>query len=145
MKLKSTINTIISSALQEAGIDAPTLSVTNATRKEFGDFQYNGAMALAKSLGANPREIAANISKHIHSNAIEKVEIAGPGFINIWLNNDWLTKELNTISKDKNLGISRDKKKSKNYCGLLRAKYGKRDACRTSSFYYHRRHPIKPV
>jgi len=113
MKLKSTINTIISSALQEAGIDAPTLSVTNATRKEFGDFQYNGAMALAKSLGANPREIAANISKHIHSNAIEKVEIAGPGFINIWLNNDWLTKELNTISKDKNLGISRDKKNQK--------------------------------
>jgi len=113
MKLKSTINTIISSALQEASINAPTLSVTNATRKEFGDFQYNGAMALAKSLGANPREVAANISKHIHSNAIEKVEIAGPGFINIWLNNDWLSSELNEISQNKNLGISRDKKNQK--------------------------------
>jgi len=110
MKLKSTINNIISSALQEANIDAPTLSVTNATRKEFGDFQYNGAMSLAKSLGTNPREIASNVSKHINSNVIEKVEIAGPGFVNIWIDNNWLSQELNAISKDKNLGISRDKK-----------------------------------
>lgn len=113
MKLKTTINTIISSALQEANINAPTLSVTNATRKEFGDFQYNGAMGLAKSLGANPREIATDICKHIKSNTIEKVEIAGPGFINIWINNNWLSRELNAISKDKNLGISKDKKNEK--------------------------------
>ncbi len=113
MKLKTTINTIISSALQEANINAPTLSVTNATRKEFGDFQYNGAMGLAKSLGTNPREIAADICKHIKSNTIEKVEIAGPGFINIWINNNWLSRELNAISKDKNLGISKDKKNEK--------------------------------
>ncbi|MDD5406517.1 MAG: arginine--tRNA ligase [Sulfurovaceae bacterium] len=110
MKLKSTINNIISSALHEANIDAPMQSVTNATRKEFGDFQYNGAMSLAKSLGLNPREIATNITKHITLNIIEKVEIAGPGFINIWISNDWLSKELNVISKDINLGISRDKK-----------------------------------
>lgn len=113
MKLKSTINNIISSALQEASINAPTQSVTNATRKEFGDFQYNGAMSLAKSLGSNPREIATNVSKYIHSNAIEKVEIAGPGFINIWIDNNWLSSQLNAITKDKNLGISVDKKNEK--------------------------------
>lgn len=113
MKLKSTINTIISSALQEAGINAPALSVTNATRKEFGDFQYNGAMSLAKSLGSNPREIATNITKHIHLDTIEKVEIAGPGFINIWIDKKWLAKELNAASKNKNLGVSRDKKNQK--------------------------------
>ncbi len=113
MKLKTTINTIISSALQDAGINAPTLSVTNATRKEFGDFQYNGAMGLAKSLGTNPREIAADICKHIKSNAIEKVEIAGPGFVNIWISNDWLSREVNAISKDNGLGVHRDKKNEK--------------------------------
>jgi len=113
MKLKSTINTIISSALQKAGIDASTLSVTNATRKEFGDFQYNGAMSLAKSLSTNPREIATNVIKHIDSDVIDKVEIAGPGFVNIWIDNNWLSKELNAISKDKNLSIHRDKKNEK--------------------------------
>jgi arginyl-tRNA synthetase len=107
MKLKSTIDIIISVALETTNIPNPNLSVTKTTKKEFGDFQYNGAMGLAKKLQANPREIATKIIAEIDSEVIEKVEIAGAGFINIWLSKKWLSKELELISKDLNLGIQK--------------------------------------
>ncbi|MBN2767998.1 MAG: arginine--tRNA ligase [Campylobacterales bacterium] len=107
MKLKSTIDAIISKALHSANIQNPNLSVTKAAKKEFGDFQYNGAMGLAKKLQTNPREIATSITTHIDAEIIEKVEIAGAGFINIWLKNSWLSSELKKISQDECLGIEK--------------------------------------
>ncbi|KAF0112179.1 MAG: arginyl-tRNA synthetase [Hyphomonadaceae bacterium] len=57
-----------------------------ATKREFGDFQCNGAMAGGKTLGKNPREIATQIAAMIAGQAgIEKIEVAGPGFLNIFL------------------------------------------------------------
>ncbi|MEJ2437733.1 MAG: arginine--tRNA ligase, partial [Sulfurovaceae bacterium] len=111
MKLKSTIDSIISKALLDANIPNPNLSVTKTTKKEFGDFQYNGAMGLAKKLQTNPREIAAKIIAEINSAVIEKVEIAGAGFVNIWLSKEWLAQELALIIKDENLGIQKVKNK----------------------------------
>ena len=58
MKLKSQINDVIKEAFIKAGIEHSPLSVTEATKPEFGDFQFNGAMALSKKLSKNPREIA---------------------------------------------------------------------------------------
>ncbi len=60
-----------------------TLS-TDATKQQFGDITTNAAMVLAKVIGKNPREIAANIVDFKHE-YIEKAEIAGPGFINLFL------------------------------------------------------------
>jgi arginyl-tRNA synthetase len=111
MKLKATIDSIISKALLDANIPNPNLSVTKTTKKEFGDFQYNGAMGLAKKLQTNPREIATKIIAKIDSAVIEKVEIAGAGFINIWLSKEWLAQELALIIKDENLGIQKVKSK----------------------------------
>ncbi|MEJ2489086.1 MAG: arginine--tRNA ligase, partial [Sulfurovaceae bacterium] len=111
MKLKSTIDSIISKALLDANIPNPNLSVTKTTKKEFGDFQYNGAMGLAKKLQTNPREIATKIIAEINSAVIEKVEIAGAGFVNIWLSKEWLAQELALIIKDENLGIQKVKSK----------------------------------
>lgn len=67
------------------------------TDEQFGDFATNVALRLSKKLGQNPREVAQQITEKLQDDAIEKVAIAGPGFINITLTNasllDLATKE----------------------------------------------------
>ena len=106
MKLKSQINNVIKEAFDKAGIDETPIPVSEATKPEFGDYQFNGAMALSKKLGKNPREIAATILDHLDlSGILSKAEIAGPGFINLWLNDTWVAKACQEASADERLGI----------------------------------------
>ena len=110
MQLKSQLDTIIKKAFVDAGIDQDPILVTEATKSEFGDYQFNGAMALSKKLGKNPREIASNIADHIDtSGLIDKVEIAGPGFINIWIDPIWLAQNLQLAHDDDTLLIEKRK------------------------------------
>lgn len=55
------------------------------TKQQFGDINANAAMVLAKELGRNPREIAQQIAQSFSHEQIEKLEIAGPGFLNLYL------------------------------------------------------------
>ncbi len=106
MKIKSQLNQIISKALEDANIEAKDIVISDATKPEFGDYQFNGVMRLAKILRKNPREIATTIIKYIDTKTmIEKVEVAGPGFINIWLDNSWLAKQANSVLKDSRVGV----------------------------------------
>ncbi len=106
MKLKSQINNVIKEAFDKAGIDETPIPVSEATKPEFGDYQFNGAMALSKKLGKNPREIATAILDHLElSGILSKAEIAGPGFINLWLNDAWVAKACREASADERLGI----------------------------------------
>ena len=106
MKLKSEVNRVIKEAFEKAGIDAEPIPVSEATKAEFGDFQFNGAMALAKKLGKNPREIATEIVAHLPANGIiAKAEIAGPGFINLWLDDRWIATQSTQALEDSRLGI----------------------------------------
>ncbi len=106
MKLKQEVNQVIQAAFDEAGIDAAPIPVSEATKPEFGDFQFNGAMALAKKLGKNPREIAATIVEHLKTDGlIAKAEIAGPGFINLWLDDNWIATRSSEAVADARLGI----------------------------------------
>jgi len=108
MKLKSQINQVIKEAFSKAGIDHEPMSVTDATKAEFGDFQFNGAMALSKKLGKNPREIATDILNHVDlTGVLAKAEIAGPGFINLWLNPLWIATQCENARKDSRLGIEK--------------------------------------
>ena len=85
--------------------DAPAI-VMQAQDERFGDYQANGAMALAKRLGKNPRDVAAEIVAAADLSGIaETVEIAGPGFINITLSPDWLAARLAEVLTDKRLGV----------------------------------------
>jgi len=78
------------------------IDITMATNEKFGDFQTNFAMVNSKILKSNPRAIAENVVNNIvENNIIEKVEIAGPGFINIFLKKEFLGEVVNTISKEK--------------------------------------------
>ena len=106
MKLKSHINNVLKDAFIKAGIDHEPMSVSEATKPEFGDYQFNGAMALSKKLGKNPREIANDILSNLDlTDVLSKAEIAGPGFINLWLNPLWIATQCQTAREDERLGV----------------------------------------
>jgi len=72
----------------------------------FGDFQANFAMPLAKRIGRNPREIAAQIAAHLDiADFCHEPEVAGPGFINLTLRDDWLQAQVNALVRDERLGV----------------------------------------
>ena len=78
------------------------VDIQNSTKKEFGDFQTNFAMVSSKLIGKNPREIASTLVDNFKENdIIEKLEIAGPGFINIYLKNNFLNEELKKVENEK--------------------------------------------
>ncbi|MEM8679445.1 MAG: arginine--tRNA ligase [Planctomycetota bacterium] len=74
---------------------------------QFGDYQANFAMPLAKQLGKPPREVAAQIAEATElTDLCESVEIAGPGFINLKLRDQWLAAELNALRGDARCGVT---------------------------------------
>ena len=78
-----------------------------ASKPEFGDYQANGAMALAKRLKNKPRAIAEQIVQHLEvSDLCEPPEIAGPGFINLRLKSTYLSAQLNALAVDDRLGVA---------------------------------------
>ncbi|KAB0364298.1 hypothetical protein FD754_008454 [Muntiacus muntjak] len=84
-------------------LENPPLIVTPSQQPKFGDYQCNSAMGICQMLKTkeqkvNPREIAENIVKHLPDNEyIEKVEIAGPGFINIHLRKGFVSQQLTNL------------------------------------------------
>ena len=83
------------------GISDSDANVITASRPEFGDYQANGVMRLAKQLKTNPRELANQIIEELNShkdNIVERYELAGPGFINIFLRNEGILKRANRIT-----------------------------------------------
>jgi arginyl-tRNA synthetase len=110
MKLKSQINQVIKKAFIKANINEEPISVSEATKAEFGDYQFNGAMALSKKLRKNPREIAQQIIDNLDlTHIIIKTEIAGPGFINLWLNPLWIAAQCETARSDERLSVAKRK------------------------------------
>jgi len=77
--------------------------VTLATKAEFGDYQVNAAMGLAKNVGMNPRECASKIVEKIMpkiEDCMEEPEIAGPGFINLRFKKNYLTAAAQAMAED---------------------------------------------
>ena len=99
MNLKKTLEQHISLALSElAGEFACQALVNHSKSVQFGDYQANGVMALAKRLKQNPKKLAEQVNVKLELNEFaEKVEVAGPGFINIFISNEFLTQQLNKI------------------------------------------------
>jgi len=85
--------------------------LTQATQSKFGHYQCNNALKLAKELKQNPRavaeEIVAALSSKSSSEMIQKIEIAGPGFINLTLSPNFLAKEIEALLDDPHLGVPR--------------------------------------
>ncbi|MCB1107616.1 MAG: arginine--tRNA ligase [Chlamydiia bacterium] len=88
--------------------------VTQSTQPQFGHYQCNSAMKLAKALKTNPRKVAEEIAQKWEKDGmIEKLEIAGPGFINITLSKEYLSKEITKVASDDRFGVPPLKQKKK--------------------------------
>jgi arginyl-tRNA synthetase len=77
----------------------------------FGDYQANGVLPLAKSLGKNPRQLAADIVARLNVGEMcEPPEMAGAGFINFKLKADFVAKKLLETARDERLGVPKPRK-----------------------------------
>ncbi|MCL1857285.1 MAG: arginine--tRNA ligase [Kiritimatiellaeota bacterium] len=80
--------------------------VVPSTNPQFGDYQCNDAMGIAKALKMNPQEFARQVIDVEAPPFIAKLEVAGPGFINITLSNGGIASTLRTLAADPHLGIA---------------------------------------
>ena len=78
-----------------------------AQKPEFGDLQVSAAMQLARPLGKKPREVAEILKRAADEHpAIARSEIAGPGFLNLWLKDEWLAQRAGEVRADVRLGLN---------------------------------------
>ncbi|MBD8161281.1 arginine--tRNA ligase [Erwinia persicina] len=81
--------------------------VRQSAKAQFGDYQANGMMAVAKTLGMPPRQLAEKVLEQLDLTGIaKKVEIAGPGFINIFLAPEWLSTQIDSVLAAPKLGVA---------------------------------------
>ncbi|MGV6808872.1 MAG: arginine--tRNA ligase [bacterium] len=108
MNIRHLLNQRFQTAFQQCGLAADTPAVIKpSSRPEFGHYQANGIMGAAKRRKMNPRQLANEVLSHLDlADIAEKVEIAGPGFINIHLKATWLADELNTLLASPRLNIT---------------------------------------
>jgi arginyl-tRNA synthetase len=85
----------------------PWLSMVRAAQdRRFGDFQANLAMPLAREVKTNPRELAARIVERLEvADLCHEPEVAGPGFINLRLRDEWLAGRTAALVLDERLGV----------------------------------------
>ncbi len=102
----------LKNTIKESGYELETLTLQPSNRPDLGEYQINDAMTLAKKYGKNPREIAQDIKNKLDEDTrFTNINIAGPGFINISLNPEYLASLLNKINADIYTNI--DKKEHK--------------------------------
>lgn len=98
--IKDYLSRIVGDALREAsGIADSDSNVITASRPEFGDYQANGVMAVAGRCGRKPRELAEAVIAGLRDeeNLVASTEVAGPGFINIRLDDQALIECANGV------------------------------------------------
>jgi arginyl-tRNA synthetase len=106
--LSGPIAETLADQLGEAVADLKGLRVNSTTNPKFGDYQFNGAMGLAKKLGRPPREIAQELAARLEGTPwLEKVEVAGPGFVNLWLSGAWRSDRVEEVFQDERIGVER--------------------------------------
>ncbi|MCK5726475.1 MAG: arginine--tRNA ligase [Thiotrichaceae bacterium] len=93
--ISQTLESFVTNAMQLAGIPEGTPAVIKpSNRPEFGDYQINGIMGAAKKMRTNPRVLAEQVVKHLQLTMATRIEIAGPGFINIYLSPEWIAQQV---------------------------------------------------
>lgn len=104
--MKEILSGIIKETLQNLGIQyEQDIKVEVPKNKENGDFSSNIALELCKILKKNPLEIAENLKNEIKDESILKVEVAAPGFLNFFVNRNYLVENINrVIELDKEYG-----------------------------------------
>lgn len=112
MNIQALLSDKISQAFTAAGAPAHSEpQVRQSAKAQFGNYQANGVMAIAKSLGQPPRQFAEKVVEVINEQGLlrdiaSKIEIAGPGFINIFLDANWLAQHADAMLASDNLAVS---------------------------------------
>ena len=102
----------IKNIIEKAGYNLEKFTLQPSSRPDLGDYQINDAMSLAKTYHKNPHDIAEDIKNELEKDArFTNLNIAGPGFINITLTDEYLRKLLNMINTDVNVVIDKREKK----------------------------------
>lgn len=103
--LKTVLGEAVEAAFAAEGVPAELARVTASDRPDLADFQSNGALAAAKRLGKNPREIATAVAERLKGDArLSSVEIAGPGFLNLKVADAALSDRADAIAADPRAG-----------------------------------------
>lgn len=105
MDLSNIVKQAFARAFPGEGFDF--IRVVPATDAKFGDYQCNDALKLAKKFGMKPRDVAAKVVEALEATTkvFSKIEIAGPGFLNLTVSTDWLNAQLEEFGKQEKLGI----------------------------------------
>jgi arginyl-tRNA synthetase len=89
-------------ALREGEPSGPAPSRERPPKAELGDYSSNAAMLLAAPLGENPRDVAARLAERLSSElgeeTVERIEVAGPGFLNFFLADDWYRRAMLSLA-----------------------------------------------
>jgi arginyl-tRNA synthetase len=89
-------------ALREGEPSGPEPSLERPPKAELGDYSSNAAMLLAAPLGENPRDVAARLAHQLRSQlgeeTVERIEVAGPGFLNFFLADDWYRRAMLSLA-----------------------------------------------
>ena len=112
MSIIKNITKELENIVKQAGYEVDNLVLQPSGRKDLGQYQLNDAFVLAKKYGKNPRMIAEDIVKEIEKDSrFTNINIAGPGFINITLTDEYLVEVLNKISNNLEENIDKEEKK----------------------------------
>ncbi|GLW37160.1 arginine--tRNA ligase [Pectobacterium carotovorum subsp. carotovorum] len=108
MNIQALLSEKVSQALTAAGAPADSeAQIRQSAKAQFGDYQANGVMAVAKKLGMPPRQLAEKVVQLLALEGIaEKTEIAGPGFINIFLDKQWVANQVENALNAPKLGLT---------------------------------------
>lgn len=110
MNFPSLISTYLAKALSKAGFSSEGLpnQIKPSADAKFGDYQYNGAMGLAKETKSPPRKVAEKIAENFNMpEVMEPVEIAGPGFLNFRIKSQWLALQMQRMAADPRLCVEK--------------------------------------
>jgi arginyl-tRNA synthetase len=106
--LTETLSDLVGSGFAAEGLDASFGAVKRADRPDLAQFQCNGSLAAAKAAKLNPRAVAEKVAARLQADArLAKVEIAGPGFINLTLTDSWLAANLREAADDPRCGVGK--------------------------------------
>src|SRR5260370_689695 len=82
-------------------------AVRPSTDPKFGDYHANGCMAIAKRANKNPREVAQVVAEAVDLAPMSgKPEVAGPGFLNVRLQDEWISLTLGDLLNDPSMGLT---------------------------------------
>ena len=116
LDMETKLKISIQNALSKIGaeVEIKDIVIEHSKDKAHGDYATTVAMQMARVLRKSPRDIAQALVENLDKDGIEKVEIAGPGFINFFMKSESLTTIIKQIvEEDENYGTSKEKKPGK--------------------------------